>query len=99
MLRRHVISSHPPLCSVFTLFQRNVLIDSDGIARLGGLGSAFAISRPFHWSDLDTEGPFRGIVVELVDELIDPRTAGHVHPRTTKATDVFAVGSLAREVR
>lgn len=81
---------HSPL----TLFQRNVLVDDNGIARLGGLGSAFALSLPASWSDVDSEKLFCG----FAPELISPDAFGFVHARTTKATDMFAFGMLAWEV-
>ena len=81
--------------SMFTPFQRNVLVDSNDVARLGGLGSAFGLSLPVSWSDVESEKLFCGIAPEL----IDPRAFGFVHARTTKATDMFAFGMLAWEVR
>jgi len=77
-----------------TLFKRNVLVDSNGAARLGGLGSAFSLSLPASWSDADAERLFCGIAPEL----INPQAFGLVHARTTKATDMFAFGMLAWEV-
>lgn len=79
---------------VFTFVQRNILVDSNGVARLGGLGSAFALSLPASWSDIGAERLFCGIAPEL----INPHTFGLVHARTTKATDMFAFGMLAWEV-
>jgi len=73
---------------------RNVLVDSNGVARLGGLGSAFSLSLPASWSDADAERLFCGIAPEL----INPQAFGLVHARTTKATDMFAFGMLAWEV-
>jgi len=79
---------------VLTLFQRNVLVDSNGVARLGGLGSAFALSLPASRSDVDDGRLFCGIAPEL----INPHTFGLVHARTTKDTDMFAFSMLAWEV-
>ena len=79
---------------VLTLFQRNVLVDSNGVARLGGLGSAFALSLPASWSEVAAGRLFCGIAPEL----INPHTFGLVHARTTKATDMFAFGMLTWEV-
>ncbi|KAF9654070.1 kinase-like protein [Thelephora ganbajun] len=73
---------------------KNVLVDKDGVARLGGLGSAFTLSLPASWADVDAERLFCGIAPEL----INPQAFGLVHARTTKATDVFAFGMLAWEV-
>lgn len=80
--------------SALTLLQRNVLVDNDGVACLGGLGSAFSLSLPASWSDVDTERLFCGIAPEL----INPDAFGFAHARTTKATDMFAFGMLAWEV-
>jgi len=80
--------------SVFTRFQKNILVDNDGIARLGGLGSAFSLSLPASWSDAEAERSFCGIAPEL----FDPQASGLVHARTAKATDVYAFGMLAWEV-
>ena len=79
---------------MLTLFQRNVLVDDDGVARLGGLGSAFSPSLPASWSDMGTKRFFYGIAPELVN----PHAFGLVHARATKATDMFAFGMLAWEV-
>ena len=80
--------------SVFTLLKRNVLVDDEGVTRLGGFGSAFALSLPASWCDVDAERLFRGIAPEL----IDPQAFGLVHARTTKASDMFTFGMLAWEV-
>ena len=79
---------------MFTLFKRNVLVDNDCVARLGGLGSAFSLSLPTSWFAPTAERLFCGIAPEL----IHPHAFGFVHARTTKATDVFAFGMLAWEV-
>lgn len=79
---------------LFTFFQRNVLVDNDGVSRLGGLGSAFSLSLPASWSDVESERLFCGIAPEL----IDPHAFGFVHARPTKATDMFGFGMLAWEV-
>ena len=95
--RQHQTGTSPPLMYrlvVFTLFQRNILVDSNGVARIGGLGSAFALSLPASWSDVATGRLFCGIAPEL----INPHTFGLVHARITKATDMFAFGMLAWEV-
>jgi len=77
-----------------TLFKRNVSVDGNGVARLGGLGSAFSLSLPASWSDAGAERLFCGIAPEL----INPQAFGLVHARTTKVTDMFAFGMLAWEV-
>jgi hypothetical protein len=74
--------------------QKNVLVDGDNVARLGGLGSAFALSLPASWSDVESQRLFCG----FAPELIDPDAFGLVHTRATKATDMFAFGMLAWEV-
>lgn len=77
-----------------TRFQRNVLVDKDGVARLGGLGSAFSLSLPISWSDIETGSPFCGTAPELVK----PDAFGLVHARATKATDMFGFAMFAWEV-
>ena len=70
------------------------MVDDDGVARLGGLGSAFSLSLPASWSDIGTKKFFYGIAPELVN----PNAFGLVSARATKATDMFAFGMLAWEV-
>jgi len=70
------------------------MVDSSGVARLGGLGSAFSLSLPASWSDIVAGQMFCGIAPEL----INPHAFGLVRARNTKATDVFAFGMLAWEV-
>lgn len=79
---------------MLTLFQRNVLVDKDGVVRLGGLGSAFSLSLPADWSDIETGGFFCGTAPELVK----PDAFGLVHARATKEADMFAFGMFAWEV-
>ena len=79
---------------MFIPSKRNILVGSDGIACLGGLGSAFSLTLPASWSDTAAERLFCG----LAPELINPHTFGFVHARATKATDMFAFGMLAWEV-
>ena len=74
--------------------QRNILVDKDGVARLGGLGSALISSLPASWSDVTSERWFSGIAPELVS----PSAFGLTRPRITKATDMFAFGMLVWEV-
>ena len=81
--------------SLFILLQRNVLVDDNGVARLGGLGSAFTLSLPASChSDVGPERPLR----DTAPELITPQAFGLVHVRITKATDMFDFGMLAHEV-
>jgi hypothetical protein len=86
----HLIHHH----HILTLLQRNLLVDSNHVARLGGFGSAFSLSLPASWSDVESERLFGGIAPEL----IDPRAFGFVEARNTKATDMFSFGMLAWEV-
>jgi serine/threonine protein kinase len=86
--------SPAPHCSVLTPSKRNVLIDGNGVARLGGLGAAFPPSLPDSWSDVGSGRLFCGIAPEL----IDLPAFGFVHSRATKATDMFSFGMLAWEV-
>lgn len=75
--------------------QRNVMVDDNGVARLGGLGSAFALSLPSSYqSDLGPVRPPR----DAAPELITPHAFGLVHVRITKATDMFDFGTLTQEV-
>ena len=91
---RYVVPSCAPSWCIHSIFQRNVLVDRNGVARLGGLGSAFSLSLPASWSEVAAARLFCGIAPELVS----PHTFGLVHARTTKATDMFAFGMLAWEV-
>lgn len=70
------------------------MVDSNDVAHLGGLSSAFSPSLPASWSDVESGGLFYGIAPEL----IDPSAFGFVQARPTEATDVFAFGMLAWEV-
>ena len=81
-------------CSMLTQSKRNVLVDRDGVARLGGLGAAFSLSLPNSRPDVGSERLFCGVAPEL----IDPSAFGFVHSRATKATDMFAFAMLAWEV-
>jgi serine/threonine protein kinase len=73
---------------------RNVLVDDNGVSRLGGLGSALSLSLPASWSDVE---PGR-LHYEIAPELIHPDAFGFVHARPTEATDIFGFGMLALEV-
>lgn len=73
---------------------RNVLVDNNGVSRVGGLGSAFSLSLPASWSDVESDRLFYGIAPEI----IYPDAFGFVHARPTKATDMFGFGMLAWEV-
>ena len=84
----------PSRCAHSVPLQRNVLVDDNGVARLGGFGSAFSLSLPVSWSDVDPGRLFCGIAPEL----ITPGTFGLVYARTTKATDIFAFAMLVWEV-
>ena len=71
------------------------MVDDNGVARLGGLGSAFSLSLPGSCqSDVGLVRPPR----DAAPELITPHAFGFVHVRITKATDMFDFGMLAQEV-
>jgi hypothetical protein len=79
----------------FTLFQKNVLVDSNDVARLGGLGSSFAVSLPASWSDVESDSRFFS---GIAPELIDPHAFGFADARAAKAKVMFAFCMLAWEV-
>ena len=77
------------------------MVDDDGVACLGGLGSALVPSLAFlvpsfpaDWPDVASEKWFPGTAPELVD----PGAFGLTQAHTTKTTDIFAFGMLAWEV-
>lgn len=75
-----------------TLFQTNILVGSDGRARIAGLGTA-SILRAMPGVDVDRSFP------GAAPELIDPQRWGSTDPGATKASDVYAFAVLAWEVR
>lgn len=79
---------------MFTLFQTNVLVDSEGVPRIAGLGSASLQSSPLVWSeDLHGFSPYSA------PELGDPQAFDLPNARTTKASDIYAFGVLACQVK
>jgi len=74
-----------------TFFQTNILIDSEGHARIAGLGVAL-ISSPMPGVDIDRF--FHGAAPELVDA----QHVGSSGTGATKASDVYALAVLAWEV-
>ena len=76
---------------VLTLPQKNVLVDTNGDARVGGLGVAF---RPFDMSGGDIDWYFHG----LAPELVVPSLPTLTRLPATKDSDVYAFGVLAWEV-
>lgn len=87
----------PPLIfhhGLLTLSQRNILVDNNGIAYLGGLGSISLPSFPAGRPDIRAGSLFCG----SAPEIINPRAFGLAYAQNTKATDMFAFGILAWEV-
>lgn len=82
-------------CHMFTSFQGNILVDLDGTTRIAGLGSALILDHTTVWSEMSVEWSFRG----SAPELIYPEEFGLSHPQISKASDIYALGVLAWEVR
>lgn len=76
-------------------FQGNILVDLDGTARIAGLGSAHTLGHATVWLEMSVEWPSRGSAPELAY----PEELGLPYPRTSKASDIYAFGILAWEVR
>ena len=88
-----IFSTHHTL--TLTFFQTNVLVDSDGTPRIAGLGSALIQSSgPVALS----EGSFE-LTRCSAPELVNPDAFGLPGPQTTKASDMYAFGVLAYEVK
>jgi len=87
------LRSYAPLrldtCAQF--FQTNVLVDTDGHARVADLGIAPV---PSAVPRVDVDRFFPG----AAPELIDPQRFRLTDTGTTKASDIYAFGVLAREV-
>ena len=80
---------------IFTvaLFQTNVLVDSEGTPRIGGLGSAIFKSPLVTWpEEPDT------LTRSSAPESVHPEAFGLSNAQPTKASDVFAFGVLAYQV-
>jgi hypothetical protein len=74
--------------------QNNVLVDLDGTARIGGLGSAFIPSKNHAtWSEMDAELLFYGTAPELARP--NPPES---RIKTTKESDIYAFALLMWEV-
>ena len=76
-----------------TLVQANILIDSDGHARVGGLGAAYISS---FVAGVDVDGFFEAH--GSAPELVYSRSLGSKSVRATKESDMHALGVLAYEV-
>jgi len=71
------------------------LVDTDGTARIAGLGSAFIIGHATAQPETIIGGPYRG----SAPELMYPEEFGLSYPHNTKASDIYAFGVLAWEAR
>ena len=80
----------------FTCLQTNVLVDSEDTPRVAGLGSALVHSQssPVVWSDDSHE-----LTRCNTPELVNPEAFGLLGPQPTKASDIYALGVLAYQVR
>ena len=89
--RIHLPSAH----RIFTVafFQTNVLVDSEGTPRIGGLGSAIFKSPVVAWpEEPDT------LTRSSAPEFVHPEAFGLPNTQPTKAGDVYAFGVLAYQV-
>ena len=77
-----------------TFLQMNVLVGSDGVPRIVGLGSAFIPSFPVGWSEEPSE-----LTRCSAPELVNPGAFGLHKSQTTKQSDTYAFGVLAYEVK
>ena len=74
--------------------QPNVVVESDGTPRIGGLGSAFVqSSSPPAWSEDPPEQTRYS-----APELVNPGAFGLQRAQITESSDVYAFGTLAYEV-
>lgn len=87
-----VLTLHDDRDHTLTSYQTNVLVGSDGHARIAGLAAAF-IPATMLSEDIDRS------CVGAAPELIDARPWGFADTGATKASDVYAFGVLACEVR
>jgi hypothetical protein len=71
----------------------NVSVGSDGVPRIGGLGSAFIQSFPDAWAEEPTE-----LTRCSAPELVNPEALSLAKAQTTKSSDMYAFGVLAYEV-
>ena len=76
-----------------TFLQTNVLIGSDGVPRIAGLGSAFIPSFPIGWLEESFE-----FTRYSAPELVNPGLSGLLKAQTSKESDVYAFAVLAYEV-
>ena len=76
-----------------TFLQANVLVGSDGVPRIAGLGSAFIPSFPVGWLEDPPE-----LTRYSAPELINPGEFGLLKTQTTKQSDTYAFGVLVYEV-
>jgi len=70
-----------------------VLVDSEGIPRIAGLGSAFVQSSPVAWSEDSFE-----LTRCSAPELVNAGAFGMSKAQTTKASDMYAFGVIAYQV-
>ena len=70
-------------------------MDLSGTARIAGLGSAYVLGYATAQPETKVKEPCRG----SAPELMHPEEFGLSHPHTTKASDIYAFGVLAWEVR
>lgn len=70
-------------------------MDLNGTARIAGLGSAYILGHATAQPETKVKEPCR----RSAPELMHPEEFGLSYPHTTKASDIYAFGVLAWEVR
>ena len=81
-------------------FQGNIIVDKDGTPRIAGLSNASILPRSITWTEdsrTSTDRLFRSCAPELIWPGVSPNLTNPIYP--TKASDIYAFGVIAWEVR
>jgi len=89
-----LFSAYHMFTFAFTFLQINVLVDSEETSRIAGLGSVRWKSSPAPWSEDPHE-----LTRCSAPELANPDAFGLPKPHTTEASDIYAFGVLAYQVK